>query len=132
MLVWALLAVANLASGVAIASRVERQTDLETMRRWGREWLVGFIVLLPLAALLIFDAGAATLAVRRKLFWALQLGMMADVPGLWRRFGNLLWLPASVGALLIHFERGLVVALFACVLALAVRTLKAPSTQSNL
>jgi hypothetical protein len=92
----------------------------------------GFIVLLPLAALLIFDAEAATTAVRRKMFWVLQLGMMADVPGLWRRFGHLLPVPDSAAALLIHFDRGLVLALFACVLALAVRTLKAPLTQSNL
>jgi hypothetical protein len=92
----------------------------------------GFIVLLPLAALLIFDAEAATAAARRKMFWVLQLGMMADVPGLWRRFGHLLPVPASAAALLIHFDRGLVLALFACVLALAVRTLRAPLRQSNL
>ena len=38
--VWALLAVLNLTAGLVVAARPERQTDLETVRRWGHEWLV--------------------------------------------------------------------------------------------
>ena len=37
---WALMAALNLSAGVVIASLPERQTDLETMREWGRDWLV--------------------------------------------------------------------------------------------
>jgi len=37
---WGLLAGLNLAAGLAVATWPERQTDLGTVRRWGREWLV--------------------------------------------------------------------------------------------
>jgi hypothetical protein len=37
---WGLLAALNLAAGAVIALSPERQADLETMTRWGRDWLV--------------------------------------------------------------------------------------------
>jgi hypothetical protein len=40
LVAWVVMAVVNLSAGVVIASWPERQTDLETMRRWGRAWLV--------------------------------------------------------------------------------------------
>jgi len=39
VVVWALMAAINLAGGVVIASWPERQSDLNTMRRWGGTWL---------------------------------------------------------------------------------------------
>lgn len=38
--VWALMALLNLSAGVVVASWPERQSDLDTIRRWGRSWLV--------------------------------------------------------------------------------------------
>ena len=37
---WALIAVINLSAGVVISSWPERQTDLDSVRRWGHAWLV--------------------------------------------------------------------------------------------
>jgi hypothetical protein len=37
---WATLAVLNLSAGLIVASWPERQFDLETIRDWGRQWLV--------------------------------------------------------------------------------------------
>jgi hypothetical protein len=94
----------------------------------------GFLVLLPLAALLLFDDNATTLTFRRRLFWALQLSMMADLTVLWRWFGHLVAAPASTGAVLIHVDRVIMLALFVCVLILAIRTLRTspPSAQTAL
>lgn len=89
----------------------------------------GFLLLLPLAAALLFDDEPATRVFRRRLFWALQLTMMFDVTVLWRWFGHLVPSPA-VGQLLIHADRLVIPAFFVCVLGLAVRTLRnTPSLQ---
>jgi hypothetical protein len=37
---WALMAALNLSAGVMVSSWPERQADLDSMRRWGRGWLV--------------------------------------------------------------------------------------------
>jgi hypothetical protein len=37
---WALMAAINLSAGIVISSRPERQSDLESVRRWGHAWLV--------------------------------------------------------------------------------------------
>ena len=44
LVAWALLAALNLSAGLVIASWPERQTDLETIGRWGRQWLAGINV----------------------------------------------------------------------------------------
>src|SRR5437762_5441913 len=41
MAAWALMAVMNLSAGAVIASWPERHTDLDTMQRWGKTWLLG-------------------------------------------------------------------------------------------
>lgn len=40
LMFWAALALLNLAAGSVLASQENRTTDLESMMRWGREWLV--------------------------------------------------------------------------------------------
>jgi hypothetical protein len=40
LLVWGVLALANLSAGLVLASRPERASDLDTMHRWGKAWLV--------------------------------------------------------------------------------------------
>jgi hypothetical protein len=41
IITWAVMAAINLSAGLVLASVLVRQRDLNTMRRWGREWLVG-------------------------------------------------------------------------------------------
>ena len=40
LLIWGVLALANLSAGLVLASRPDRASDLETMHRWGKAWLV--------------------------------------------------------------------------------------------
>jgi hypothetical protein len=40
LVAWLLMAIVNLSLGLAIASWPERQTDMETVRRWGEAWLI--------------------------------------------------------------------------------------------
>ncbi|RPH64530.1 MAG: DUF2029 domain-containing protein [Acidobacteria bacterium] len=84
----------------------------------------GFILLLPVATLLIFDGDPETTVFRTRLFWALQLALMFDVPGLWRRFGHLTGAPPIVSEFAIHVDRLLMLGLFASVAMLALRARK--------
>lgn len=81
----------------------------------------GFILLLPLGALLLFDDNPQTFFFRRRVFWAMQAALMFDVPGLWWRFGHLVSAPPFVSDLTIHVDRFVMVGLFVCVAVLAVR-----------
>jgi Glycosyltransferase family 87 len=81
----------------------------------------GFLVLLPLAVLLLFENEPANRVFRQRLFWALQLTMMFDVTVFWRWFEHLLLLPAVTGSVLIHADRVIMLGLFVCVVILAVR-----------
>lgn len=47
----------------------------------------GFVVLLPIAAVLLLGEDDVPFHDRRIIFWTLQLALMIDVPGAWRRFG---------------------------------------------
>lgn len=38
--IWAVMALLNLSAGVMVSTWPERQTDLDTIQRWGRTWLV--------------------------------------------------------------------------------------------
>jgi hypothetical protein len=79
----------------------------------------GFILLLPLAALLLVDDNPRTTVFRRRLFWALQLVLMFDVPGLWRRFGQLFSTSPVVNVFASHVDRLVMVGLLVCVASLA-------------
>ena len=81
----------------------------------------GFLLLLPTATLLLFVNDPRTVTLRRRVFWALQIGLMVDVPGVWRRVGPLLGAADTVSRALMQADRVLMLALFACVAMLAVR-----------
>jgi hypothetical protein len=82
----------------------------------------GFILLLPLAALLLLDDSSTTFSLRRRIFWLMQIALMFDVPGLWWRFGSLTGASATVSQLTIHVDRLVMLGLFAAVATLARRT----------
>jgi hypothetical protein len=81
----------------------------------------GFVLLLPLTALLRFSDDVETLVFRTRLFWALQIALMADIPGVWRRIRPLVGAPDWVNAAVPHTDQALMLVLFACVATLAVR-----------
>jgi hypothetical protein len=81
----------------------------------------GFILLLPTAALLLLAEEPESQPVRTRIFWLLQAALMFDVPGLWRWFGSVPPAPAALGAVLIHSDRVLTIALFVSMTALALR-----------
>jgi len=83
----------------------------------------GFVLLLPVATLLLFENDPRTRAFRRAVFWTLQLALMVDVPGMWPRFESAL-LPsrgAHLPGMTAHADRVLMAAMFVCLLALAFR-----------
>lgn len=47
----------------------------------------GFVLLLPVAALLLFDEHSETRRMRLAIALVMQLALMIDVPVIWRRFG---------------------------------------------
>jgi glycosyl transferase family 87 len=76
----------------------------------------GFVILLPALMLLVFNDAPQT-ALRRRLVWALQIGMMVNVPGLLRHSG--LGDQAMAAALIQHFDRFLTLGIFAGLVTLA-------------
>jgi hypothetical protein len=81
----------------------------------------GFVVLLPVATLLIFLDDPPTSVFRTRVFWAMQLGLMFDVVTLWRWFAPALGLPAAAATAVSHADRWLMLALFVSITILAVR-----------
>ena len=78
----------------------------------------GFVILLPVMMLLaLHDSEPSKL--RKTLFWALQIGMMFDIPGLSRRAG--LDGAALFTTVLIHADRVLILSLFIGLTVLAWR-----------
>ena len=77
----------------------------------------GFVVLLPIAAVLQFGEDDVPLHDRRTIFWTLQLALMIDVPGVWRRFGGSWSHVAILDALFANFDRFVMLFLFAAVAA---------------
>jgi hypothetical protein len=84
----------------------------------------GFILLLPAAALLLLDVDEDRAVFRRRTFWILQLGLMADVPGLWRRAGPRLPAPAWLTLPIMQADRVLMILLFAALSVLALGRLR--------
>ena len=94
-----------------------------------RHLAYGFVLLLPLAALLWLDTNPATATFRKRVFWFLQIAMMADVPGLWRRFGSLIAAAPAAGGWLDQVDRVVMFVLFLCVLKLALTDAAPASNQ---
>jgi hypothetical protein len=82
----------------------------------------GFIMLLPMAAALIYADEPETLRLRRAVFWILQIGMVLDVPSLLNRFAR--FAPSIATGPLLHFDRVLILVLFALTLTLGLRSLR--------
>ena len=91
----------------------------------------GFLILFPLAARLLFVETSHIQLFRRRLFWTLQLGMMLDVPNWSRRLVPLLSFPVWVDAVLSHFDRALMLGLFAATGILALKTAQIGSDQAT-
>lgn len=78
----------------------------------------GFVILLPVFMLLALN-DAKQSALRKTIFWILQLGMMFDIPGVSRRAG--LAATPLFANVLAHADRALVVTLFVGLVVLAWR-----------
>ena len=77
----------------------------------------GFVVLLPIAAVLLLEEDDASLKDRRIVFWTLQPALMIDVPGAWRRFGALWSRVPILDDVFENFDRFAMLFLFAAVAA---------------
>jgi hypothetical protein len=82
----------------------------------------GFVMLVPLAALLLYEGSAHTRGNRRVLFWLLQFGLMFDLPGLWRWFGGYRAASPWLDAVVIHADRVFMLGLFIATARLAIKT----------
>jgi hypothetical protein len=86
----------------------------------------GFLLLLPTAATLLSVDDAATRSFRRRLFWAMQAGLMFDVATVSSWAGPALGAPAAVETIAAHVDRLLMLALSAALAMLAVRSRRRP------
>ena len=91
----------------------------------------GFIVLLPAAVLLIAADDPRTLSFRTGIFWVLQVGLMIDVPGVWRRTGQQVNAPEAIDFLFVNFDRWFMLSLFVCLVALSLTTLRPDAAQGR-
>jgi hypothetical protein len=91
----------------------------------------GFLLLLPAAALLIYADDPPTSTFRMRVFWILQLALMVDVPGLWRRSGSHLGAPGVISAMAGEVDRVLMVVLFVCFAALALTARNRPAIEGD-
>lgn len=70
----------------------------------------GFVLLLPASALLLLVDDPSSARARRLVFWIMQLGLIFDVPTIWRRIGGAL--PEGLDAAVGDFDRWFVLAVF--------------------
>lgn len=82
----------------------------------------GFLLLLPTAALLLLSDDERTGLIRHRLFWAMQLGLMFDAVTVWRWAGPMVGAPPAVGALVMHVDRLLMLALAGALAIVAVKS----------
>ena len=127
-----LAAAVILFGALCVVARAERRLDdrsklaaLSMVALWSlltfHHLTYGFLILLPLAAHLLLVEIPGTQVFRRRLFWSLQLGLMFDVPGWARHLDPLLSIPDWADVLLGHFDRVLMLGLFAATAALGLR-----------
>jgi len=81
----------------------------------------GYLLLLPVATLLIFMNDEATRPLRQATFWIMQAALMVDIPGMWPRISGLLFpgQPTPFEALASHADRIQMAALFVCLVVIA-------------
>ncbi|MEO6212401.1 MAG: glycosyltransferase family 87 protein [Vicinamibacterales bacterium] len=73
----------------------------------------GFVLLLPVAALLVLSDDQRSRRSRHALFWTMQVTLVTDLPGLWRRFGP----PDRAGSVIDVILRGSYPVLLLCLFA---------------
>lgn len=81
----------------------------------------GFLLLLPVATLLIFLNDTATRSMRRTVFWIMQAALMFDIPNMWPRLASLVIAdrPTPFEVLASHADRILMAALFVSLVVIA-------------
>jgi hypothetical protein len=77
----------------------------------------GFVLLLPVTALLLLGH-VGHQRLRPAVMWTLQIALMADVPGIWRRASLRLPRLEWADAIFLNFDRALMVFLFVGLVAL--------------
>lgn len=123
------LALLAVVIAVGLAERGRGEVPLASAPPLAAVWVLltfytltyGFILLLPAAALFLFATDAATRSLRRSAFWLLQLAMMIDVPGTWRRLEALIGPNEPASVIFGHADRVLMLVLFASIVVLAGR-----------
>ena len=96
-MLWGTLAVLNLAAGVAVSSLPHRVSDLETMMRWGRYWLVeganiygygpwGSVDYPPNAIVLLSPLGLMPIGAAHPIWMMLNVAMAIAAPYFAARF----------------------------------------------
>jgi hypothetical protein len=94
---WAALATLNLAAGVVVSSQAHRLTDLESMMRWGRYWLIegmnvyepgqwGAVDYPPNGIVLLSPLGLLPLGAAHPLWMLLNIAMAILAPYYTARF----------------------------------------------
>jgi hypothetical protein len=79
----------------------------------------GFVLLLPVAALLLLAPDSEWARGRRATLWVMQFALMFDVPGIWRRAASFLPDARVMDAIFSNADRMLMVALFVTIFALS-------------
>ena len=81
----------------------------------------GYLLLLPVATLLIFMNDDATRPLRHATFWIMQAALMFDIPGMWSRISGLIFpgRPTPFAAFAGHVDRILMASLFVCLMVIA-------------
>ena len=97
LMLWAVLALLNLAAGVVVSSQPHRLNDLETMMRWGRYWLVegadvydqgpwGSVDYPPNAIVLLSPLGLLPLGAAHPIWMVLNIVIAVAAPYCAARF----------------------------------------------
>jgi hypothetical protein len=114
VILWTLMALANLGAGLVIASSPGRQSDLESVQRWGAKWLAGVNVYgddqmapdyPPNAIVALSPLGAVSAAAAVPLWAAFNIGLALLAPYLAVRASR----PAAR-----HVDAALLMAMFVC------------------
>jgi hypothetical protein len=96
LMFWAVLAVVNIGAGVFISTQPHRITDLETMMRWGRSWLMSgdplygspgaLVDYPPYAIVLLSPIGMLPIGLAVPIWVTLNIGFACMAPYLAARF----------------------------------------------
>lgn len=95
LIAWAALAMLNLAAGIVLSSDPQRLTDLESMLRWGQQWLAGanvyqvpnsYVDYPPNAIVVMSPFGVVPMSVFAPSWMLVNVGLACLAPYLAARF----------------------------------------------